>query len=218
MEEWSKLLDGVEVSKEHLDAVVLNFLAVEGYKDAAESFQRESGLSTEIDLGAMQHRMDIRSAVQHGDVATAIARVNELNPAVLEDERISFHLQQQQLIELIRAGKLEDALAFAQAELAPRCADNEAFLGEMEQTMALLAFEDFTKCPANELLDAGQRQRTAGELNTAILAGEQNEQESRLPALLKLMTWLQKELAARATVPTIHDYVHPTLVGPSSSK
>ena len=35
-----------------------------------------------------------------------------------------FHLQQQKLIELIRAGKINEALEFAQEELAPRGEEN----------------------------------------------------------------------------------------------
>lgn len=35
-----------------------------------------------------------------------------------------FHLQQQRLIELIRQGKTEEALEFAQEELAPRGEEN----------------------------------------------------------------------------------------------
>lgn len=38
--------------------------------------------------------------------------------------QLFFHLQQQRLIELIRAGKIEEALEFAQEELAPRGEEN----------------------------------------------------------------------------------------------
>lgn len=38
--------------------------------------------------------------------------------------QLFFHLQQQRLIELIRDGKVEEALEFAQEELAPRGEEN----------------------------------------------------------------------------------------------
>jgi hypothetical protein len=38
--------------------------------------------------------------------------------------QLFFHLQQQRLIELIRCGKIEEALEFAQEELAPRGEEN----------------------------------------------------------------------------------------------
>ena len=44
---------------------------------------------------------------------------------ILEERaQLFFHLQQQQLIELIRAGNIEQALEFAQEYLAPRGEEN----------------------------------------------------------------------------------------------
>lgn len=48
-----------------------------------------------------------------------------------EQQALFFHLQQQRLIELIRQGNTEDALAFAQEYLAPHGEENEAFLEEL---------------------------------------------------------------------------------------
>jgi hypothetical protein len=49
-----------------------------------------------------------------------------------------FHLQQQQLIELVRARNTEEALAFAGEYLAPHGEENEAFLEELGARCALL--------------------------------------------------------------------------------
>lgn len=38
-----------------------------------------------------------------------------------------------------------------------------------ERTVALLAFEDARSCPVADLMDVAQRQKTASELNAAIL-------------------------------------------------
>jgi hypothetical protein len=51
-----------------------------------------------------------------------------------EKHQLSFHLQQQQLIELIREGKTEEALEFAQEYLAPRGEENPAFLEELGES------------------------------------------------------------------------------------
>ena len=59
------------------------------------------------DLGSIADRMEIRSAIQNGDVEKAMERVNDLNPELLEtNPSLYFHLQQQRLIELIRQGKV----------------------------------------------------------------------------------------------------------------
>jgi len=51
--------------------------------------------------------MEIRSAIEKGDVDSAMERVNDLNPEILEtNPTLYFHLQQQRLIELIRQGKV----------------------------------------------------------------------------------------------------------------
>ena len=86
--------------------------------------------------------MAIRSAIQSGDVDRAMERVNDLNPEILEtNPSLYFHLQQQRLIELIRLGKVKEALDFVQEELPPLCEDNPQLLDELECTLALLAFD-----------------------------------------------------------------------------
>ena len=47
---------------------------------------------------------------------------------------LSFHLQQQQLIELIRSGKIEEALDFAEAFLAPIGEEHPDLLKELGLT------------------------------------------------------------------------------------
>jgi hypothetical protein len=42
--------------------------------------------------------------------------------------KLFFHLQQQRLIELIRDGKIDEAIEFAQEELAPRGEENVILL------------------------------------------------------------------------------------------
>jgi hypothetical protein len=69
--------------------------------------------------------------------------VNDLNPEILDtDPRLFFHLRLQRLIELLRSGLVDDALKFAQIELAPLGEDHPEFLEELEEVMSLLAFPD----------------------------------------------------------------------------
>lgn len=60
----------------------MNYLVIEGYKEAAEQFSLESGLPPTIDFESIQERMEIRHAIQSGDVDTAIELVNDVNPEV----------------------------------------------------------------------------------------------------------------------------------------
>jgi glucose-induced degradation protein 8 len=78
----------------------MNYLVIEGYKDAAEKFQLESGASRKLfssltsyqtnsfkaglDLDTIAERMKVRQAIQKGDIQGGIERVNDLDPSVRE--------------------------------------------------------------------------------------------------------------------------------------
>lgn len=57
--------------------------------------------------------------------------------------------------------------------------------------MALLAFDELRASPVGELLDHCQRQKTASELNAAILTAQCQEKDPKLPSLLKMLVWAQ---------------------------
>lgn len=85
-----------------------------------------------MDLETITDRMEVRKAVQRGDVDSAIDRVNDMNPEILESQgELFFHLQQQRLIELIRSGNVETALDFAEEYLAPQGEENPKFLEDL---------------------------------------------------------------------------------------
>ena len=217
-EEWQKKLSGVKIRKEDMNVLVMNFLVTEGYVEAARMFERESGTGPGVDLESITDRMQIRKAVQNGNVEDAIDRVNDLNPEILEEKHhLFFHLQQQRMIELIRDGQTTQALEFAQEYLAPRGEENAAFLSELERTVALLAFDDAGSSPVGDLMDVAQRQKTASELNAAILHSQCQEQEPRLPSLLKMMLWAQDRLSQHADFPKINDLATGDLVDSSST-
>lgn len=75
----------------------------EGFKEAAEKFQLEAGLEPSVELSSLDDRILIREAVQNGRIQEATHLVNQLHPELLDNDRyLFFHLQQLQLIELIR--------------------------------------------------------------------------------------------------------------------
>ena len=64
-----------------------------------------------------------------------------MNPEILDtNSRLYFQLYLQQLIELIAAGKTDEALDFATEELAPLAEENATCMEELEEVMALFAF------------------------------------------------------------------------------
>lgn len=65
-----------------MNRLIMDYLVIEGYKLAAEEFSQEAKLSPPVDFESIESRMDIREALQRGDVEAAITRVNDLNPEV----------------------------------------------------------------------------------------------------------------------------------------
>jgi glucose-induced degradation protein 8 len=60
----------------------MNYLVIEGFKDAAEKFSKETRLDPCVNLESIQDRMNIRNALQDGNVTSAIEQVNDLDPEV----------------------------------------------------------------------------------------------------------------------------------------
>ena len=198
---WATRLRSVHVSKATMNRLVMDYLVIEGHKEAAESFQAESGTAAGLDLETIADRRAIRGAVEGGDVTRAVEHARRLSPDLLAGSpELSFHVQQQQLVELIRAGRVEEAIAFAQAELAPKAESSAALLAELERTMLLLAYEDASESPEAELLSQAQRQRTASRLNAAVLSAQAQETEAALPMMLRRLHWAQDDLGERQHV------------------
>ncbi|KAE8806086.1 pg4 [Hordeum vulgare] len=75
--EWEGKLRDAKIHKEDM-----NFLVTEGLVDAAHRFRLESGTQPEIDLATIIDRMEVKKAVQSGNVQEAVERINDLNPTV----------------------------------------------------------------------------------------------------------------------------------------
>lgn len=54
----------------------------QGYVDAARMFEQESGTAPGVELSSITERMEVRKAVQAGQIEAAIDKVNDLNPEV----------------------------------------------------------------------------------------------------------------------------------------
>ncbi|ONL95756.1 LisH and RanBPM domains containing protein [Zea mays] len=81
-DEWERKLRDVKIRKEDMNRLVMNFLVTEGFVDAADKFRIESGTQPEIDLAIIADRMEVKRAVQSGNVQEAIEKINDLNPTV----------------------------------------------------------------------------------------------------------------------------------------
>ena len=65
-----------------LNAVIMDYLISEGYPSAAQKFAHEANIAPMLDVEPIQERVEIREAIDAGDIQTAIMKINELNPEV----------------------------------------------------------------------------------------------------------------------------------------
>jgi len=212
-QEWLDELGKIDIPRQILNQLVMNYLVTEGFKDAAAKFESEAGMSSETDLNLMDNRINIRDAIQEGKIEDAIYLLNDLHPTLLDENRyLLFHLQQQKLIELIREQKVDEAIEFAQNNLAERGEEDPKVLQELERTMALLAFDDPFTSPFSDLLSLSHRQQIGSEVNEAILKAEHVDSgSSKLASCLKLLIWSQGELDCK-------DIKYPHMIDMASGK
>jgi len=201
--EFERMMAAAGIGKGEMNRIVMDYLVVEGYKDAAGCFERESGEQPGADLSTVESRMKIRQALQKGDVQLAVEMTNDVNPETLDlNKRLFFKLQLQKMVELVRQDRLADALQYAESELAELSEQDPAMLDELEEVMALFAFSNKETSPVAHLLETAQRHTVASELNAAILASQAESTTPRLLNLLRLLHWAEKNLSDRCTVPT----------------
>ncbi|ENN77313.1 hypothetical protein D910_08871 [Dendroctonus ponderosae] len=215
-EDWIKLLEDNDVGRSNMNKLIMNYLVTEGFKEAAEKFQQESGIATPDNLHSLDDRMRIRDAIMNGRIEEATTLINQLHSELLDNDRyLYFRLRQLHLLELIRSNKIEEALAFAQSHLSEAGEEDHSVLIELERTIALLAFEDPLSSPFGDLLEPSHRQKVAGEVNAAILKMEHQESTApKISTLLKLILWAQEKLNKKnVKYPKMTDLAGATISG-----
>jgi len=87
---WNSQMSQVHVCREELNKLIMNYLILEGHKEGALTFQRESGVQAdEIDLDLIDARVMVKSLINQGEIESAIRAINDLNPEVSSFYNIS---------------------------------------------------------------------------------------------------------------------------------
>lgn len=207
-----------------IDKLILNYLVIEGFKEAAEEFVNESGLDEhedvkKLDLGSIDYRLKVRQAIQSGEIDSAVRELNNFDTEILDNNpSVYFHLKLQEFLEKIRLNrqstdendgidKIMEAIEFARENLAPIAQEQAGgqFLEELEDAMSLLAAEMGANWPSSALLLPENRLKTAKEVNSAILSSQAQPEVSKLPEILGLLQWAQNKLEDRAVFPKLID-------------
>lgn len=65
-----------------INALILDYLTMEGYPQAAANFSKEANLQPQQDKSFVHARQQIRSAIHNGKIDEAIILLNHFNPEV----------------------------------------------------------------------------------------------------------------------------------------
>lgn len=73
-----------EANRSHSDinALILDYLTMEGYPNAAAKFSKEAKLQPHQDISSIQARQEIQTCIYGGNIQSAIETLNDLDPEV----------------------------------------------------------------------------------------------------------------------------------------
>lgn len=217
---WEDKVKSYHLPRAELNKLVMEYLVKEGFKDSVQAFQTETGIDPGVNMAIIDDQIQIREAIEAGNIQTAMELVNDVDPEILDtNSKLYFHLQQQQLLELIKKGDMERVIEYATTELSARGEENPEFLNELEQSLSLLAFTDASSSPFSELLQPSQKLKVVSELNAALLASQDQEATSKLGTLMKLVLWAQDQLEKKGVdFPKLANITDGKLQSPTHAK
>ncbi|OTB01127.1 hypothetical protein M426DRAFT_323775 [Hypoxylon sp. CI-4A] len=191
-------VEEVKTNKSDINALILDYLTIAGYPNAAAKFSTEANLSPQQPSTSIQSRQQIQTFIHRGDIESAIHALNDLDPSILDkDESLHFALLRLQLVELIRksrpSGDIEPALEFAQTQLGPKAPRTPQFLEDLEKTMSLLVFDHDSLDPSlAALLQPGLRREVADQVNKAILESQRQRRDAAIRHLVQMRAWSEE--------------------------
>jgi len=195
-DKWIEDLNNMHIDSFIMNRLIMDYLVREGYKEAAEKFEEESGVRFAPKIDKLEEKTEIRDAILQGNVQQAIRLINELYPEMLDKNRLLlFDLQLQQLIELIREGKVQEALSFAQMNLSEISEDHPECLPSLERVLSLLVFEKpEQQSPYSDLLKTPQRHQIWSGVNQVFMEMQNETSSPNLAKIVTILNWSQDEL------------------------
>jgi len=139
-------------SRVRLDRILVDYMLREGFNETAGQLAREEGIEPYVDIELFTQAKRVEQALRRFSCTEALQWCNE-NKSNLRKMKstFEFNLRLQEYIELVRARKTSEAIAYSRKYLPAWPA---AHLKEIYQAMALLAFPSSTQCmPYKKLYD-----------------------------------------------------------------
>lgn len=195
-----KEINSKELPMDYMKQLVLDYLISQGYREAAEYLCEDAAIPfPRDDIENLDQRMRIRDDIVEGKIQGAIEKVVKIVPDLLERNPVlHLRLLQQHLIELIRNGQLEEAVAFTQSivEKVDALPEMEK---EMQKAFSMIAFEKPEDSPYTNLLEISHRQMVANDVNCAILKALNKPSAPKIEGLFQLIVWAKNLLEQNDT-------------------
>lgn len=164
--------------------IVRSYLLHYGYEDTLNVFDmatsnsvppisisQQNGFIEQDNMYALNQRKTLRQLIRMGKIEAAFSKLRDWYPQIILDDNspICFLLHSQKFIELVRVGKLEDAVKYGRVELT-RFFGLEEYKELVRECVALLAYEEPLKSPVGHLLGESQREVVADAVNAMVLS------------------------------------------------
>jgi hypothetical protein len=154
-----------------------SYLEHSGYHDTLKALdamqQDEKDHIQQHDYSQLRQRKELRECILRGDIDAAVQLLQRTRPSLLDSKpQVLFRLRCQSFIELARGGRVDEAVAFARAQLVPYRGKPEFDQKELQQVLGLLAYTDPTASPLRHLLDRTHREAVADLVNAAALEAD----------------------------------------------
>ena len=114
---------------------------------------------------------------------------------------VQFDLHCLQFVNLVRAGDMLGAVAFAQANLHPFGFENGPQVEQLEECLALLAYDNPAVSPVGQYLSESFKQQVADALNGALLEAADLPSRAPLERVLQHLTVLEGTPGGRSDSP-----------------
>lgn len=137
----------------------------------------------------VETRQPVVQAVLRGDVLLAIGMACALKKDIFQKRRdVLFDLMCLEYVNRLRSGRIDDAVSFARTELSPFGYMAKSYVMQLEECLALLAYESPSTSPVGEYMSEDYKLAVAEALNGALLEAAGLPRRAPLEQLVQHLT------------------------------
>jgi hypothetical protein len=194
------MMQSQKISRHAMNQLVMNFLMVEGHKDAAIAFEDEANIDIG-DQGIMEFRDTLKNLIfsDQIDRAVELLKCHDENFFDGPNEDLLFELGVQKFISFLNRNEFLQATVWASENLRPLADGNKLRTNLLEKAMTLVAWDldCLENFPYSEFREGARKAKVAGIVNEVLLKRNKISPEPKLTTLVKVMKWFQGMLASK---------------------